>query len=168
MLKVIKPTNEDGTKFTDPAIEIWKNSNVKSIFLAGPCPRVDYNDDWRFEAIKYLEEVGFDGIVFNPTNPKYNANDPTYLEKQTSWEVHAMMNCDLVVFWIPRSEKNPAFTTNIELGQFLWMDKIDNIMIGMPNDSIKNEYIRVRLNMLNKRYDNDLKTLIYHTVEELK
>ena len=30
-----------------------------SIFLAGPCPREDFSDDWRFEAFDILEKHGF-------------------------------------------------------------------------------------------------------------
>lgn len=169
MVKVINPTNEDSTKFTEPAFEAIDHYHVKpAIFLAGPCPRTDYTDDWRFEAVKYLEEAGFDGVVYNPTNSKYDVNDPKYLSKQTAWEVNAMKHSHKVVFWIPRNSEHPAFTTNIELGQFLWPDKIDNIMIGMPDWAEKNNYIKVRLSMLNKTYDNDLKTLMYHVVEELK
>ena len=103
-----------------------------SIFLAGPCPRVDYSNDWRNEAYELLEKAGFDGIVYSPTNPKFDKTDPDYLRKQTVWEVNAMQAADKVVFWIPRSEKDPAFTTNIELGQFLYKDKIDKASIGMP------------------------------------
>ena len=32
----------------------------RSIFLAGP---IDFNNDWRFEAFKILEDLGFDGVV---------------------------------------------------------------------------------------------------------
>lgn len=33
-----------------------RNMN-NSIFLAGPCPRVDYSQDWRFEAFEILKEL---------------------------------------------------------------------------------------------------------------
>ena len=75
---------------------------------------------------------------------------------------------DKVVFWIPRTEEHTALTTNIELGEFLNADNIHKILIGMPDFAIKNEYIKIRLKMLNKYYDTDLKTLIYRTVEELR
>lgn len=42
-----------------------------SIFLAGPCPRKDYSNDWRNEAFRILEELGFDGNVITPTNDRF-------------------------------------------------------------------------------------------------
>ena len=158
MVKVINPTNADGTKFTNPK-EYW-NENKPIIFLAGPCPRADYTDDWRFEAIGYLEQAGFDGIVFNPTNPKYNTSDPDYLTKQTQWEVEAMNCSNKVIFWIPRDEEHPAFTTNIELGAFLNIDRVNEFEIGWPETAIKNDYIQVRLNMIDKKRYSDLKELV--------
>ena len=75
---------------------------------------------------------------------------------------------DKVVFWIPRTEEHPALTTNIELGEFLTKENINKILIGMPDFAIKNDYIKIRLKMLNKYYDTDLKTLMYRVVEETK
>ena len=42
-----------------------------AIFLAGPCPRHDYSDDWRYEAFDILERLGFDGTAITPTNDMY-------------------------------------------------------------------------------------------------
>ena len=169
MLEVINPVDEQNN-FTNPKEIVSSVADMyrPTIFLAGPCPRTDYSDDWRFEAIKYLEEAGFDGIVFNPTNSKYDVNDKDYLTKQTGWECDAMFSSDKVVFWIPRDEEHPAFTTNIELGQFLNYDDIDKIVIGMPDKAIKNEYIKVRLKLLGKEYYKDLKELMNAVVEETK
>ena len=68
-------------------------------------------------AVLYL--AGFDGIIFNPTNPYYDTSDPLYLEKQTEWERKAMLMSIKVVLWIPRPEEHQALTTNIELDEFL-------------------------------------------------
>ena len=49
--KIIEPI-EDGSS------SLTKLSNLRnSIFLAGPCPRKDYSDDWRFEAFEILEKA---------------------------------------------------------------------------------------------------------------
>lgn len=157
MMKVIYPTKEDGKEFTNPEEEARYSY---AIFLAGPCPRVDYSDDWRFDAVKYLEEIKYDGVVFIPTNPKYDVTDKDYLFKQTSWEVEAMDVSDKVVFWIPRDKEHPAFTTNIELGSYLLPERIGKTVVGMPDWGIKNDYIKIRLNMLNKKYYNDLKDML--------
>lgn len=168
MFEVITPADKETRKVRDPASAIFLNDPNSIIFLAGPCPRKNYDDDWRNKAIEYLKEAGFDGVIFNPTNPYYDASDPLYLEKQTKWEQKAIHLSDKVVFWIPRTVEHPALTTNIELGEFLNTNYIHKISIGMPDFAIKNEYIKIRLKMLNKHYDTDLKTLMYRTVEELK
>lgn len=44
-MTIIHPTDDNGN--------MTQLQNLhNSIFLAGPCPRVDFNDDWRFEAFK--------------------------------------------------------------------------------------------------------------------
>ncbi len=168
MFKVIHPSEKFGGKVGCPSSYFLFERPKHVIFLAGPCPRKDYEKDWRFEAEKYLQEAGFDGIVFNPTNPYFDKNDPLYLEKQTEWEQNAMFQSDKVVFWIPRTKEDPAFTTNIELGAFLNKEKIYNILIGWPDYAEKNNYIEIRLKWLNKYHERDLKTLMYRVVEELK
>lgn len=60
---IIKPVEND--KFT--SVRNLRNS----IFLAGPCPRDDYSDDWRYEAFDILNELGFNGTVITPTNDKF-------------------------------------------------------------------------------------------------
>lgn len=51
----------------------------KSIFLAGPTPREEKVASWRVAAVKKLEELGFDGVVFVPEHsawvPKTNYVD---------------------------------------------------------------------------------------------
>ena len=165
MFKVINPVDKVTRKVGDSAFELSIEKPNTVIFLAGPCPRNDYEEDWRNEAIEYLKEAGFDGVIFNPTNPYYDVSDPLYLEKQTKWEQKAIHMSDKVVFWIPRTEDHPALTTNIELGEFLTKENINKILIGMPDFAIKNDYIKIRLKMLNKYYDTDLNTLIYRDVE---
>jgi len=174
-MKVIYPKNSNTNKFTDPYFlfsfpndEEEKAIKAGVIFLAGPCPRKDYETDWRNEAIKYLKDAGFEGIVFNPTDSLFDTTNPLELEKQTDWELKAMqlaINNGKVVFWIPRTKEDPAFTTNIELGGFLNKDNINQIMIGMPDYGIKNDYIKIRLKMLDTYYDTDLKTLMYRVAE---
>ena len=83
MFKVINPADKDTRKVGNPAFELSIEKPNTVIFLAGPCPRNNYEEDWRNEAIEYLKEAGFDGVIFNPTDPYYDASDPLYLEKQT-------------------------------------------------------------------------------------
>jgi len=142
-----------------------------SIFLAGPCPRDDYSDDWRFEAFDILEDLGFTGNVITPTNPEYKtfetANNLTHeamLMKQTSWERIAMHSASAIVFWIPRTENQPARTTNIEFGE--WYKK-DSIFIGWPDGALHNEYISLKMREQGKTRSSTLREVLKNAVDAL-
>lgn len=69
-MKILKPCEDDSKKFSSLVEDYMKNS----IFLAGPCPRKNYekkNDVWRKEAYSIFEDIGFDGDILNPTNKNY-------------------------------------------------------------------------------------------------
>ena len=87
-----------------------------SVFLAGPCPRNKTDKDWRDEAIELFKKYSFEGDIINPTNRNYDDD----LERQTKWETAGIHYASVVLFWIPRSEKHPGLTTNIEFGE--WFD----------------------------------------------
>ena len=144
---------------------IFPTSEIKSlrnaVFLAGPCPRDNDKWDWRDEAIQLFNNLGFKGDIINPTNKNYD-ND---LEKQTSWEHKMLCYASAIIFWIPRSEEHPAFTTNIEFGE--WFEK-ENIFVGFPDDSIKNEYIDVRLKQRGMKRYKTLESLVSAVVKRFK
>lgn len=121
-----------------------------AVFLAGPCPRDNYEDDWRFEAIQILNEIGFQGDIINPTNPEYDGN----LNWQTQWEHKGLCMSSYILFWIPRDKNHPAFTTNIEFGE--WLNSL-NIVVGFPPNSERNDYIKERLKMRQKGVSDTLK-----------
>lgn len=111
----------------------------KSIFLAGPTPRSLEVETWRKEAIKILEELGFDGIVYVPER---EFDDRTFnYDNQVWWEREALHNANTIVFWIPRTIPSmPAFTTNVEFGY--WISKnSEKVLYGRPDESEKNRYI---------------------------
>lgn len=112
--------------------------NNPSIFLAGPTPRKIGVKSWRPEAIKILNNLGFNGTVYIPehaTKPKYD-----YLD-QVEWEKAGLENADIIVFWVPRELKDmPAFTTNTEFGYYL-ASKTDQVVYGRPKDAPKNRYL---------------------------
>ena len=108
---------------------------TKSIFLAGPTPRDDNAEDWRPEAIRLLEEAGYDGIVFNP-NPGVK---PDY-DDQVSWERDTMNMADIILFWVPREMKHmPALTTNFEFGKWVNSGKV---VLGYPEDAVSMRYLQ--------------------------
>lgn len=109
----------------------------KSIFLAGPTPRGKEVESWRNRACKFLEECGFDGIVYVPEystwKPKNDYVDQAY------WEREALTNASVIVFWIPRElPEMPAFTTNVEFGYWLHSGKI---LYGRPETAVKTKYL---------------------------
>lgn len=162
-MKILKPINNGRFTSTD---------NLRnSIFLAGPCPRDNFADDWRFEAFEILKELGFNGTVITPTNENYqtylqNHDKDETLLKQTKWEYETMHKCSALVFWIPRSKEHPARTTNIEFGE--WHDK-DGVYIGWPAEAIHNEYLQKRaFDIARKPIYFDLRTMLAEVVEHLK
>ncbi len=141
-----------------------------SIFLAGPCPRKDYSDDWRNEAFRILDELGFDGNVITPTNDRFQELRDNYgndaLVQQTRWEYEAMKKASAIVFWVDRHIDRgfPAFTTNIEFGD--WYDR-EGTYFGFPDGADKNEYLKVRLDMVGKPYYTELKDVLKAAVDAL-
>lgn len=109
---------------------------TKSIFLAGPSPRgdiADWNGTWRSEAIAILKRIGYDGHVFIPLP----VTGQTY-EETTAWEEHFLELADQIVFWVPRSDDLPGFTTNVEFGE--WMDS-GKVNLGYPVGTPKMRFL---------------------------
>lgn len=125
-------------------------SITKSIFLAGPSPRdgsTDWQGTWREEAVKLLEKLGFDGHVFIPLP----FNGMSYAEG-VKWEEHLLEIADQILFWVPRSKEMPAFTTNVEFGE--WM-KSGKVVLGYPEDAERMRYLEAKVNKYgSKTYDN--------------
>lgn len=143
MANILKPFNPETGEFN-------RLENVRnSIFLAGPCPREDFSDDWRLEAFATLDRLGFEGVAITPTNENYgkmmsdfSMSDGEALAKQTRWESDAMHLASAIVMWIPRSPEHPARTTNIEFGEWY---REPRVFVGWPDGAEHNEYIQVKL-----------------------
>ena len=160
-LKIIKPQTSKTSPWTDL-------SGVKNaIFLAGPCPRSDYaNNDWRTKAFEILENLCFTGTVITPTNDCYNPDNPDFLKNQTAWEYEAMHKASAIVFCLDRSDKNPGFTTNCEL--FDYIDK-PSIFVNIPEDNTMgaNRYIRIHCEKRGVPVFNNLEDTLAATVLNL-
>jgi 8-oxo-dGTP pyrophosphatase MutT (NUDIX family) len=126
----------------------WRSA----IFLAGPTPREGEESpspSWRPEALKYLEKLGYDGVVFVPED-EHGAWLHNY-DAQVEWEERCLHFADVILFWIPRSftwdsKKNtlggmPAFTTNDEWGFWKARDPM-KLVLGAPEDAAKVNYQR--------------------------
>ena len=128
----------------------------KSIFLAGPTPRGENIISWREDACKFLEENGFDGVVYVP---EYSTRKPKtdYID-QASWEREALLNASIIAFWIPRELPDmPAFTTDVEFGYWLHSGKV---LYGRPDNASKIKY-------LDWLYEVDTLMKPYNNIEEL-
>lgn len=131
--------------------------NDKSIFLAGPTPRRNDVKSWRPEACKYLQEQGYDGIVYVPelSTKKALFN----YDNQIEWEWEALEKASIILFWIPRELPDmPAFTTNVEFGYYVRDSKV---VYGRPDSSRLNSY----LDRLYKRHHVDCQ--IYNDLQEM-
>lgn len=165
-MKVIVPFNNATKKFT--SLSNCRNA----IFLARPCPREDFNDDWRFDAFEVLEKLGFDGVVISPTNSHYmkivnelgmSSNEAR--EKQVAWERAAMHVASAIVFWVPRSKKFPALTTNYEFGE--WYKK-PHVFVGWPEDAEHCDYMRCKLKEQGKTHFKTLEETLKVAVDALQ
>lgn len=127
------------------------NEFSKSIFLAGPSLRPGQEkelESWRKDAIKILDDKGFDGILFVPENRDGKFDENFNYEDQIKWEHKCLNVADCIVFWVPRDIsidssgllKMPAFTTNVEFGAWCSSGKV---VFGSPPDldKRKNKYL---------------------------
>lgn len=111
----------------------------KSIFLVGPTPRSSSVPSWRPEALRLLEEFGFDGSVLVPERSDGKAMD--HYDDQVRWELAGLSDCTVIAAWVPRDlDTMPALTTNVEFG--FWLAKTPaRLLYGRPNVSPKNRYL---------------------------
>ena len=129
------------------SLEPMPESFSRSIFLAGPTPREDDVPSWRPEALRLLEEAGYDGVVFVPEYPTvpFRVTDKQYPD-QCHWEAEATEMSDCILFWLPRELATmPGFTTNHEHGEWFRSGKI---VFGAPSDAPKIRYLRLKGNEL--------------------
>ncbi|MFA6096075.1 MAG: nucleoside 2-deoxyribosyltransferase domain-containing protein [Candidatus Paceibacterota bacterium] len=119
------------------ANEEFPKEAEKMIFLVGPTPRKEGVISWRIEALRILEEMGYDGHVFVP-EPRDGKWQRDYYG-QIRWEKKGLSMADCILCWIPRSEENRAYTTNIEVGMYASSGKI---VLGAPKDAPKMKYLR--------------------------
>lgn len=146
--------------------------SANTIFLAGPTHRIaEYNKNdsiksWREAAIAILEKSGFDGIVYAPEWRNNLTPFGWTYSRQVSWEMQAMEKASVLLFWVPRNLKTlPAFTTNIEFGEWF---KSGKIVIGSPEHSPKNEYLKERCAREYIIWCNTLEDCVTFSLDKLK
>lgn len=131
----------------------------KSLYLAGPTPRSNAVKSWRTEALQILDDLNYDGVVFVP-EARDGKNYPEY-DNQITWEQKMLNVADCILFWINRELRddfeNIGLTTNIEWGEWLQSGKI---VVGFPEESCKNNYIKYQCDELQIEKHNTLKKTI--------
>jgi calcineurin-like phosphoesterase family protein len=139
------------------------DNNRNTIFLAGPTSRTDTTNSWRKDAIRLLEENGFTGNIVAPEtrDSKVTDYDAT---NQITWERKCLTRANIILFWIPRSESLPAFTTNIEFGEWYNSGKV---FLGFPDDAIKMNYIKFLSDNYSLSFHNTLESLVQDCIRTL-
>jgi hypothetical protein len=134
----------------------------KSISLAGPSPRSKDVQSWRPEALRILEELQYDGIVYVPERSGVATFD--YLS-QVEWEFEGLISATNIAFWVPRDlEKLPGFTTNVEFGYFVREEKS---VYGRPEGAALTRYLDWFYKKVSgKTPFSDLHKLLEHIVWE--
>lgn len=118
------------------ALEAPPETYKKSLFLAGPTPRVQQVPSYRPIMLGLLEELGYDGVVFVP-EPRNGTFQSDYTD-QLEWEEYCLNLADVIVFWVPRDMASlPALTTNDEWGY--WKDS-GKVVFGAPEGAASVRY----------------------------
>ena len=135
--------------------EVIKTEDKKSIFLAGPIAKNKCANSWRESAIEILKKLGFDGIVYNPEC--YNISEEQNKEFQIDWEMKALENTGIIIFWVPAEVKNmQTLLTDYNFG--VWYD-ISKVLYGREK-GMKMQYLDYKY----CRYSNKLP---YENLEHL-
>lgn len=69
-----------------------------------------------------------------------------------------------IVFWVPRSKKFPALTTNYEFGE--WYKK-SHVFVGWPEEAEHCDYMRCKLKEQHKTYFKTLEDTLKAAVDAL-
>ena len=145
----------------DINFDITKNT----IFLAGPTSRINCHDSWRKNASKYLEEFGFNGNIIIPEPKNCIVSNNIDKNTQIEFERQYLSMSNIILFWIPRNNSELiGLTTNIEFGEWYNSNKV---VVGFPDDSIKNDYIKYIIDENNLDFYNNLEELCKISVDKL-
>ena len=134
----------------------------KSIYLAGPTQN---KEEWKEEAVQILSKLGFDGIVYVP-EPHVNEINVDY-NNQVSWEIEALKDSSVIVFWIPSDTKIMP-STNINFGYWISKNK-DKVIYGRSKRTEESMYLDwLYENETNIKPINNLKMLLNSAIEMTK
>jgi nucleoside 2-deoxyribosyltransferase len=138
----------------------FQNSNehhVPSIFLAGSI-EMGIAENWQTKIANALKD--FDVCIFNPRRDNWDASwvqnkDNPQFREQVEWELNALDNADLVVFYFDPNTKSPI--SLLEFG--LFAEKNKKVIVCCP----KGFYRKGNIDILSEK-DKDTEV---NTLEEL-
>lgn len=138
----------------------------KSVFLAGPTPRSQDVQSWRPDALRALAANGYEGVVFVPEDRPVDGITTFHgdYDAQVEWEHRCLNMADCILFWIPRSDDLPGFTTNDEWG--VWKNTGKSVL-GAPLWANKIRYQIHYASELQVPYAYDLGTAVRAVIEQL-
>lgn len=139
---------------------------MKSIFLAGPSPRDWQTQSWRPEAIRILEDLGYDGVVYVPEN-RFDSPPGGYFpyEDNVAWEELHLNRADQIVFWVPRDKyKLLGLTTNHELGRW---EASGKVCLGFPVTAVNMRYQNTYAEKEGIPVFNDLRATLAEAVKRI-
>jgi hypothetical protein len=138
---------------------------TKSIFLAGCTPRTEDIISWRKEAVKFLEQIEYDGVVFIPEFKDGKPQENLDYSAQIEWEEKCLNMSDVILFYIPRNNTDMlGLTTNDEYG--VWK-KSGKVVLAIPDDSYKTRYQEYYAKKYNVPVFNKLTDGLLECVEQL-
>lgn len=133
-----------------------------SIFLAGPTVRQTqpHLKSWRIEAIEIFKQLNYNGAIIIP---EFKIRPDNIDFDIPLWEYNGLKKCDVVLFWIPRTEELIGLTTNWEHG--FWVGRnIEKVIYGRPDNAYRVKYTDIMWNEINKELN--LNNPIYNTLED--
>lgn len=140
-------------------IEIGKNKENKSVFLAGPTPRDDKTESWRPSAIELFKKYDFQGTIFVPECSDKKIID---YDAQVAWELENLTKCSIIMFWVASNNDTMlALTTRTEFGYWLGRNP-QKVWYGRPDSSYKTTYLDHLF-----KYNKPEKTKIYNNLPSL-
>lgn len=137
--------------------------NEKSIVLCGPTPRENTTISWRPEALKILEKLNYDGIVYIPEYKNEKEYDSDFEKVKYTWERNTYLNSTVIIFWVPRRIPNMlGLTTNVEFGYWL---KSGKCIYGRPDSAQRTRYLDWLYNLeYKKEPHNSLEELLQEAI----
>ena len=140
------------------------NFAIPTVFLAGCTVRGNqpHLTSWRFEAVEIFKNKGFDGNLIIPEFVEKTESDK-YRYDLPLWEFKGLTNCDIIMFWIPRTKELIGLTTNCEFGYWMARER-KKVIYGRPDESYRNQYLDIMWKETAKR--DNIESLIYNTLDK--